>query len=270
MAEKAMSARVLNVTNTPSAWAAETKVIPKGLLCVEIGTDGKTMIKIGDGVKTYPNLPYVIDGSFSISDYYTSTETDEKISAAITALGTIIHIKGIKPTVEELPKTDNEIGDLWFVGTVSENSVDDFSEYIWTEGNRWEFVGRVQTEVDLTDYAKTSYVDGEIKKVVDRVTALESKSHDHTNKSILDGTTESFTTELKNKLDAIDANANKYELPTASSTVLGGVKIGTNLTIDENGVLSSITDTEALEKRVKAIEDDYIKSTDELTLNCEI
>mgnify|MGYP001172345800 CR=1 FL=1 len=33
-----------------------------------------------------------------------------------------------------------------------------------------------------------------------------------------------------------------YTLPTASSTTLGGVKIGTNLNIDENGVVSS-TDT---------------------------
>lgn len=40
------------------------------------------------------------------------------------------------------------------------------------------------------------------------------------------------------KLNGIEAGANKYTLPTASSTVLGGVKVGTNLSIT-NGVLSA-------------------------------
>ena len=45
----------------------------------------------------------------------------------------------------------------------------------------------------------------------------------------------------KTKLDGIAENANNYSLPTASSTTLGGVKVGTNLSIS-NGVLSA-TDT---------------------------
>lgn len=45
--------------------------------------------------------------------------------------------------------------------------------------------------------------------------------------------------EDKAKLDGISAEANKYELPTASNTILGGVKVGTNLSIDANGVLSA-------------------------------
>lgn len=45
--------------------------------------------------------------------------------------------------------------------------------------------------------------------------------------------------EDKAKLDGISAEANKYELPTASNTILGGIKVGTNLSIDTNGVLSA-------------------------------
>ena len=44
------------------------------------------------------------------------------------------------------------------------------------------------------------------------------------------------------KLDGIAANANNYSLPVASASTLGGIKVGTNLSIDANGVLSS-TDT---------------------------
>ena len=48
-----------------------------------------------------------------------------------------------------------------------------------------------------------------------------------------------FTAADKAKLDAIEANANNYVLPTASSQTLGGIKIGNGLTIDENGVVST-------------------------------
>lgn len=47
----------------------------------------------------------------------------------------------------------------------------------------------------------------------------------------------------KAKLDGIATNANKYELPTATDTVLGGVKVGTNLNIDGSGVLSAVDTT---------------------------
>lgn len=46
----------------------------------------------------------------------------------------------------------------------------------------------------------------------------------------------------KTKLDGIATGANKYTLPTASTSTLGGVKVGTNLSIDDDGVLSA-TDT---------------------------
>lgn len=43
----------------------------------------------------------------------------------------------------------------------------------------------------------------------------------------------------KKKLDSIQEGANKYELPIASSTTLGGVKVGTNVTITKDGTLSA-------------------------------
>lgn len=45
----------------------------------------------------------------------------------------------------------------------------------------------------------------------------------------------------KTKLDTIATNANNYVLPTASTTVLGGVKIGTGLII-QNDIVSVATD----------------------------
>lgn len=59
--------------------------------------------------------------------------------------------------------------------------------------------------------------------------------HEHTNKSILDQTQEAFTTELKNKLDGL----NNYVLPAPTSTTLGGVKAGANITIDTDGTINA-------------------------------
>ena len=55
--------------------------------------------------------------------------------------------------------------------------------------------------------------------------------------------TEDFTSELKAKLDAIAEGANKYELPVATASILGGVKVGTNLTVAEDGTLSAVDTT---------------------------
>lgn len=55
--------------------------------------------------------------------------------------------------------------------------------------------------------------------------------------------TNDFTTDEKNKLAGIAAHANAYSLPIASATVLGGIKIGNNLTISNDGVLSGTPDS---------------------------
>ena len=68
-------------------------------------------------------------------------------------------------------------------------------------------------------------------------TLIQAASHTHDNKDVLDATTASFTTALLNKLNGIANNANNYSLPTASSSTLGGVKIGTNVGIS-SGVIS--------------------------------
>ena len=47
-------------------------------------------------------------------------------------------------------------------------------------------------------------------------------------------TQNNFTDTLKTKLDGIATSANNYSLPNASASSLGGIKVGTNLSIDVN------------------------------------
>lgn len=59
-------------------------------------------------------------------------------------------------------------------------------------------------------------------------------------------TDNNFTTPLLNKLEGIQEGANNYSLPISSDTVLGGVKIGNNIDIDEEGKIS-VKDTNKID-----------------------
>lgn len=54
-----------------------------------------------------------------------------------------------------------------------------------------------------------------------------------------------MSTSDKTKLDGIESGANNYELPTASASDLGGVKVGSGLSINVEGALSADTIPEA-------------------------
>ena len=66
-------------------------------------------------------------------------------------------------------------------------------------------------------------------------TALAGKVDTETGKGL---STNDYTDAEKTKLGGIEANANNYTLPAATTSALGGVKVGTNLAVDANGVLS--------------------------------
>ncbi len=74
------------------------------------------------------------------------------------------------------------------------------------------------------------YTDDERQNNASNTTAR----HTHTNKSVLDGTTASYTQEEKAKL----AGLNNYTLPIATSNTLGGVKAGENVNIEADGTLN--------------------------------
>lgn len=60
--------------------------------------------------------------------------------------------------------------------------------------------------------------------------------------TLIDATTSTaglMSTSDKAKINGIDVNANNYSLPTASASVLGGIKIGAGLSIDGSGVVTS-------------------------------
>lgn len=92
----------------------------------------------------------------------------------------------------------------------------------------------------------------DISNKVDKVTGKGLSTNDYTN-------------EEKNKLAGIATGANNYNLPTASTTVIGGVKVGTRLSI-ESGVLSATQQTAndfttVLKNKLDGIEAEANKTT---------
>ena len=68
------------------------------------------------------------------------------------------------------------------------------------------------------------------------ITQLQTQKVDKVEGKCL--STNDYTTPEKNKLAAIEAEANKYVLPAATASALGGVKIGSNITLADGGTIS--------------------------------
>lgn len=109
------------------------------------------------------------------------------------------------------------------------------------------YSGCITSAVVEGETLKLTKTDGEVITVDFAVFATDTalKEGLKTKVDKVDGkglSTNDFTTAEKNKLAGIASGANAYSLPTASATVLGGVKVGSNLSISD-GVLSGTPDT---------------------------
>ena len=92
------------------------------------------------------------------------------------------------------------------------------------------------TSASLTGYATQSWVNtklGDYTTTADLTTLLGNKVDKVTGKGL---STNDFTDALLTKLNGIATGANKYVLPTASATILGGVKVGATLGISDGSL----------------------------------
>ena len=101
----------------------------------------------------------------------------------------------------------------------------------------FQTIGDLQTEVIALDTkVQNNYqsVNTSINDISTRVTTLEGKSHTHDNKAVIDLFTASDNKLLWNGV----AVGSDYELPIATSSLLGGVKPdGTTITVDGDGTI---------------------------------
>lgn len=169
--------------------------------------------RISDGVGDIDLSPYLKTENLA-------TINGEKLSEG----GNITIDLTLFKVVESLPTTGIDENKIYLVKSAESETQNVYTEYIYAN-KAWEKLGEYKSNVDLTPYAKTADVNTALATKVDKVTGKALSTND-------------FTDAYKTKLDGITAGANNYTLPTASASVLGGVKVGTNLTITD-GVLSA-------------------------------
>lgn len=100
-----------------------------------------------------------------------------------------------------------------------------------------------QTRAEAAEQKLTSDLASEVTRATgveetlnSNITQLQTQKVDKVEGKGL--STNDYTTPEKNKLAAIEAEANKYVLPAATASALGGVKIGSNITLANGGTIS--------------------------------
>lgn len=145
----------------------------------------------------------------------------------------------VAEVVTALPTT-NIKKHIYLIKDASGVSQNQYEEYIYTgdtsatyDASKWEKLGDFRATVDLADYAKKNKAANELN-----ITPYESQVNftllDIDGGEISDNVLGQATSTQagvmipsdKKKLDGIANNANNYSLPTASSTIKGGITLG--------------------------------------------
>lgn len=162
--------------------------------------------------------------NFMAKWFTTTDEMNRKFSEINTKLDSLVGFSAVM--VEELPKEGKD-GIIYLILSEEGEDKNIYDEYIWFN-NDFEKIGDTNVGVDMSAYALASDVN----------TALEGKA-DKVHVHEVATTTENgfMSAEDKARLENLASGENAYVLPVASSTELGGVKVGSNLTIDKDGTL---------------------------------
>lgn len=115
---------------------------------------------------------------------------DITLTPSDLGLGNVFKIKGSKQTINDLPTTDNEVGDVWYI--ISESV-----GYIWLNDGttyRWEQLG---LEIDLSEYTTIDQLNNSLSDYVQKISGKTLSSND-------------FTDVLKNKLDGLENYDDSY------------------------------------------------------------
>lgn len=141
--------------------------------------------------------------------------------------GKVFVYKGQVPTYNDLPKTDNKVGDVWDVADTGNN-------YVWN-GEDWD---NLSTSVDLSEYAKIEYVDDLINNLS---IALQTDIQDLEDKKA----DTSYVIELNNSVvDGVNAEINARK---AADTTL------------QNNINKVAED---LQRHIEEAEDDFVTRED--------
>lgn len=169
--------------------------------------------------------------------------------------------------VKSLP-TSNIKSHIYLVESVADEEQNRYSEYIYTgdvsatyDETKWEKLGDMDYQIDLNDYPTKADAVGSVEFNTNNgglglvVYKCDGRGVTYTIPTATTSQNGVMTKSQVSKLNGIEAGANKYVLPQATTSVLGGVMTGTTVTliedhleINDNEVKIPITEIEALFK----------------------
>lgn len=175
------------------------------------------------------------------SDTYTKAQVDAKLSGAYKVKGS--------STFETLPKDNNVVGDVYNITNafnLGGKHYDAGTNVVWTEEG-WDA---------LSGSFDTTAIEGSIQEVADNLaqeildrtqadTTINNNISSLTNRvkvnedklTIINGD-EATTGSIANAIKQAKSYTDKYVLPAATASALGGVKIGSNITLANGGTIS--------------------------------
>lgn len=144
----------------------------------------------------------------------------------------------VSEVVTALPTT-NIKKHIYLIKDTSGVSQNQYEEYIYTgdtsatyDASKWEKLGDFRATVDLADYAKKSETLSNLvwqQRGSDIFLAITMGNGTNTSEAMptaSSSTTGAMSNTDKVKLDGIEARANNYSLPLATSATRGGIKVG--------------------------------------------
>lgn len=261
--------KVINRHDTSSNWTSNNPILMNGEIGIETDTN---KLKIGNGSSTWNELSYVtIDGAdqfvtksfidsqyqkkesgkgLSTNDFTNDLKTKVENSITTSWVG---KANGI-PTLDEnskledkyipdsvkdivnvdaLPVSDQKTNVIYYVSVGGDSDVNSIVN--GTKDHMYRWIDSSWKDIDNSDYAETA---GRATSDKDgnEFSATYLKQIDADSKYVKSEDYVAYSAEEKEKLASLE----NYNLPIASATTLGGVKIGKNITISEDGTISAL------------------------------
>ena len=193
------------------------------------------------GVKIGANIAVANDGTIS-GDYSAATtsaaglmsSTDKAKLDGIAEGATAVTVDSALSATSENP-VQNKVVKSALDGKVDTVSGKGLSTEDYTTAEKTKLAGIAEGATATTvDSALSATSENPVQNKVVK-SALDSKVDTVSGKGL---STNDYTDAEKTKLAGIAEGANAYTLPAATTTTLGGVIVGTNLSVDANGTIS--------------------------------
>lgn len=208
MGNATMTAKIALVNKTTAQWASETSIPIKGCPCVEWTDSGKPKMKIGDGVNSWENLPYLADDLTKkiITDTLGYTPADNSkigVAGGIASLDS----NGKVPS-SQLP---SYVDDVIEVETIDNAPAEGETGKIYVAkdtGKCYRWSGTLYVEISKSDSVTASTKNGYIKVNGNDVKVFEQIQSDWNEK---DTTSPAY---IKNKPNGITVDSDLSDTST--------------------------------------------------------